>query len=281
MNLRMNVILLPLLLTLLITPSAGHADDYADVSLGQEERQHKALRLNAAVASGILVWGTANWDYFNSRPTAQSEGWFEHNSKEGGADKLGHVYITHLTSRAFRKIYLDWGYSEQEAGRLGIWSSLGMMTLMEVGDSFSSEYGFSYEDMLMNLAGAGFSYLLELHPALDRKLDMRVEYSPEFGSDYQFDAFTDYQHLKYLLALKAEGFESIHNPWLQALELHLGYYARKYASYGIGEPDLRKRTLYVGLGVNISYLLKNWIETSIFDYLQLPYTYLPLEHKFD
>jgi len=281
MRLRKSTILLSLLLMLLVVPAAGRAAENGDLVPPREDLQNKALRLNVAVAGGILVWGTMNWNYFDSRPDATSEGWFEHDTKEGGADKLGHMYITHITSRAFRKVYLDWGYSERDAGRLGIWSSLGVMTLMEAGDSFSSDYGFSYEDMLMNLAGAGFSYLMELQPDLDRKLDMRVEYWPEFGSDSESDVFTDYEHLKYLLALKAEGFDSIRKPWLRALELHLGYYAREYASYGVGQPDLRKRTLYAGLGINIGYLINHWVETPVFDYLQLPYTYLPLEHDFD
>jgi len=281
MTLQMSAIQLSLLLMLFVVPVTGQAAESDDLAPTQEDLRSKALLLNVAVAGGILVWGTVNWDYFDSRPNATSEGWFGHATKEGGSDKLGHMYITHITSRAFRKVYLDWGYSERDAGRLGIWSSLGVMTLMEAGDSFSSDYGFSYEDMLMNLAGAGFSYLMEIQPDLDRKLDMRVEYWPEFGSDSEFDVFTDYQHLKYLLALKAEGFDSIRNPWLQALELHLGYYAREYGRYGVGEPDLRQRTLYAGLGINIGYLLNHWVETPVFDYLQLPYTYLPLEHDFD
>jgi len=189
--------------------------------------------------------------------------------------------MTHITSRAFHKIYLDWSYDEGDAGRLGVLSSLGIMTLMEAGDSFSSEFGFSYEDMLMNLVGAGFSYLMIRVPELDRKLDLRAEYKPEFGGNFEPDFFTDYEHLKYLLALKAEGFDSIESRWLKPLELHLGYYARNYSDFQTGNPDRRERTLYVGLGLNVGLLLRSWIKTPVFDYLQLPYTYLPLERDLD
>lgn len=270
-----------LILATLALPLCAWSASPGDQPLSPAERRHRTQLLNAAVAGGILLWGTANWDYFDTPPKAGNEDWFGHETKEGGADKLGHLYITHITSRAFRKVYLDWGYSEKEAGRLGVLSSLGIMTLMEAGDSFSSEFGFSYEDTLMNLAGAGFSYLMIRYPDLDRKIDLRAEYNPEFGGDFEPDFFTDYEHLKYLLAFKAEGFESIRSPWLKPLELHIGYYARNYGSYQPGSVDNRKRTLYVGLGLNLGMLLRNWIKTPIFDYLQLPYTYLPLEHDLD
>jgi uncharacterized protein YfiM (DUF2279 family) len=242
------------------------------------ELGRKTLLLNSAVAGGILLWGTFNWDYFNASPRADNEGWFSHSTKEGGADKLGHVYMTHLASRAFREIYSHWGYTEARAGELGVLSSLGVMTLMEAGDSFTSEFGFSYEDMLMNLAGAGFSYLLVRYPELDRKIDLRIEYKPVFDSDFEPDIFTDYERLKYLLAVKAEGFAGIESPWLKALELHLGYYARNYDDYRQARPDRRKRSLYVGLGLNVGRLLRNWVRVPVFDFLQLPYTYLPAEY---
>ena len=237
--------------------------------------------LNSAVAGGILLWGTLNWDYFETTPQAGNEAWFGHGTKEGGADKLGHLYIAHIASQAFRAIYLDWGYGEDRAGKLGVLSSLGMTTLMELGDSFSRDYGFSYEDMLMNLAGAGFSYLTMRHPGLDRKIDLRAEYRPSLGEDFEPDFFTDYEHLKYLLAIKGEGFDAIRHPWLKALELHFGYYARNYDSYRSAGPDHRRRSVYVGVGLNIGRLVRQWVKAPVFDYLQLPYTYLPLEHDLD
>ena len=135
--------------------------------------------------------------------------------------------------------------------------------------------------LLMNLAGAGFSYLMARNPDLDRKLDLRAEYWPELNNNFEYDFFTDYEHLKFLLALKAEGFDSITNPWLKNLELQFGYYTRNYDLYYPGSPDLRERNIYVGLGLNVGKLLRPWVSIPIFDYLQLPYTYLPVEKALD
>lgn len=273
--------ILILLLILLAQPLPGSAEEETEGVPSEAELKRKTLLLNAAVAGGILAWGVVNWGYFQTAPKATSEGWFEHDTNEGGADKLGHVYITYVTSRAFSRVYRNWGYSQEQANRLGIFSGLGAMTLMELGDSFSSDYGFSYEDMLMNLTGAGFAYLMEARPELDRKLDLRLEYLPEFGSDFEADLFTDYEHHKYLLALKADGFDGIAPSWLTYLELHLGYYARNYSDYQPGGPDRRERTVYLGLGLNVGKLLERWVSVPVFDYLQVPYTYLPLEKQLD
>lgn len=279
---RLAVIALLLVLLVPLTlPPSGSAEDRTEFIPPAAELKRKTLLLNIAVSGGILVWGAANWDYFQAAPSAGNEGWFGHDTKEGGADKIGHTYITYVVSRAFRQVYLDWGYEEEKAGRMGVLSSLGAMTLMEVGDSFSGEHGFSYEDMLMNLAGAGFGYLMVASPDLDRKLDLRAEYLPEFDSDFEFDFFTDYEHLKYLLALKADGFDSLASPWLKYLELHLGYYTRNYSDFQSDSLDRRKRILYVGAGLNVGKLLDRWLKTPLFDYLQVPYTDLPLEKNFD
>ncbi|MBW2185345.1 MAG: DUF2279 domain-containing protein [Deltaproteobacteria bacterium] len=277
----MIIVLLLTQVALLVLPSSGFAEDWAETMPSKVELQRKTLLLNVAVASGILVWGVANWDYFQTSPRASKEEWFGHGTDEGGADKIGHIYTTYIASRAFRQAYLSWGYEEEKAGRLGVLSALWAVTLMEVGDSFSGDFGFSYEDLLMNVVGAGFGYLMVVNPDLDRKLDLRAEYLPEFGSEFEFDFFTDYEHIKYVLAVKADGFDSVTNPWLKYLELHLGYYTRNYDDFKSDGSDRRKRVLYVGLGLNVGKLLERWVKVPVFDYLQVPYTYLPLERNFD
>ena len=165
--------------------------------------------------------------------------------------------------------------------RLGAYSSLGVMTIMEVGDSFSSKYGFSYEDMVMNCIGAAAGYWFGTHPEWQKRLDLRLEYAPSLRN-FDSDVGTDYEHQKYLLALKADGFDKLHDSPFSYLELHLGYYARGYDDYkSYLVDDDRKRSVYVGLGLNVGKLVKKVWDTQIFNYLQIPYTYVPLEHDLD
>ena len=243
-------------------------------------KETKVRNLNLLAAGTIITWGVINWDYFQNSPRAENEDWFGHETDEGGADKLGHLYTTYALSHLYAWIYREWDYPEEKAMRLGTFSALGTMTIMEVGDSFS-KFGFSYEDMLMNCVGAAAGYLLGTYPEWQQRLDLRLEYAPSL-SNFETDVVTDYEHHKYLLALKADGFEMLSDTPLRYLELHLGYYVRGYDDYHSSQPDDdRERTVYVGLGLNVGKVIERVWETRIFNYLQLPYTYLPLEHDLD
>ncbi len=243
-------------------------------------RESKVRNLNLLAAGTILTWGVINWDYFQESPRSTNEEWFGRDTDEGGADKLGHLYTTYALSHLYATIYRGWDYPEERAMRLGTFSALGTMTIMELGDSFS-EYGFSHEDMLMNCVGAAAGYWFGTHPEWQKRIDLRLEYAPSL-SDFESDVSTDYEHHKYLIALKASGFDMLRDTSLGYLELHLGYYTRGYDDY---QPSLandgRERTVYVGLGLNVGKLIESIWETRIFNYIQLPYTYLPLERDLD
>jgi hypothetical protein len=170
--------------------------------------------------------------------------------------------------------------SEEESMVYGPLSAWLVQGLMEVGDSFSDTQGFSYEDMVMNTAGALFYYLRERYPAVKKRVDLRLEYLPDFGNGG--DIFTQYNSMKYLLAFKFSGFESLNKGWLKYGEIHLGYYTRGYQSHD----DYRKkeRVVYLGIGLNLSEIFKSagWEKTGkIFNYYQAPYTYVPFGYDFD
>ncbi len=84
-----------------------------------------------------------------------------------------------------------------------------------------------------------------------------------------------------LVALKGAGFENLEGTPLEYLEFQVGYYTRGYNEFVAGGPETRRRTLYVGVGLNVTRLLSHVWETRLFDYLQVPGTYLPVDHKFD
>lgn len=243
-------------------------------------RSQKAWLINVGAVGGVMAWGLLNWDYFSQSPSTENEDWFGHSTKEGGADKLGHLWTAYALSHGFAEVYRHIGYDEADALLYGPLSSFAVTGLMEVGDSFSDDHGFSYEDMVANLFGAGAGYLLLRYPVWQKRIDLRWEYNPDV-SDFESDITTDYQNAKYLLALKAEGFEQIENPVLQALELHLGYYARNYDGYKASRNDDRKRFIYAGVGINVGRLIRPLWDTRLFNYLQLPYTYLEVRDQLD
>lgn len=234
------------------------------------------LYTNLAGAAIIAGWGLANWDYGKSSPHVNSEGWFGNQTKSGGADKLGHFYGSYLIGSVLGKVYERWDYPQNEAALYGSLSSFFLMNVMEVGDAFSTQQGFSYEDFTLNALGALSAYLFYTQPELSKRVDIRIEYLPSFKTA---DVITEYENMKYLIALKGDGFACTSNSPLRYGELHLGYYTRNFTGVAAEEHE---RILYVGIGMNLSRLLRqNGYDTTaaVFNYYQLPYTYIPLQNN--
>ena len=248
--------------------------------LTDEELRNRVIYTNIIGAGVIALWGAAFWDYFTISPVSGDEGWFGEDTKYGGADKLGHLYSTYIWSLGFSSLYEYWGMSEDDSllyGPLSAWIFQGMM---EVGDSFSESQGFSYEDLVMNTVGAAFYYVREKYPEVKRKVDLRLEYIPDFNSDVDF--FTQYNSMKYMMALKFSGFDSMEDTPMKYFELQVGYYTRGYSEHENYES--KERVIYAGIGINSSEVMKaiGWEKTSNFlNYYQLPYTYVPFGYDFD
>jgi uncharacterized protein YfiM (DUF2279 family) len=234
-------------------------------------RRQKTLLLNAGAMGAVLAYGFAEWEYGESGFHFKDEGWFERDSPNGGADKLGHFWASYALSHLYSYVYRKWGYTDSEANLYGVLSNLGFQTFMEVADGFSPSQGFSTQDMIMNIAGAGAAYVWGKYPSLASKIDFRIEYKPEFSSS-DFGFADNYERQSFLIAVKADGFDFVKDPYLRYLEFHVGYYARGYEDFVEGGPDNRQRTIYVGLGINVSKLVQRYVNTRVFDYIQIPYT---------
>jgi len=243
-------------------------------------RRQKTIMLNAGVMGGVLLHGLLNWDYGDESWHLENEGWFGRTTKYGGMDKLGHFWSSYTGSHLLAYIYRDWGYSDSEANLYGALSTFGIQSFMEIADGFSG-HGFSYEDWIANAVGAGAGFIWGKYPRLAQKIDFRMEYRPDFSSN-DFDPFTNYEKQRYLIAIKADGFEAVTSSILKYGELHLGYYAHGYEDYDSWTPDDdRKRTLFVGIGFNVTRFVQRWVDISVFNYIQIPYTSLNFEYDLD
>jgi len=247
-------------------------------------KEKKLIALNLAAVGTIMAVGIAQWDQGSSSFDFNNEGWFDDNTNYGGADKLGHAFSAYALADIYNGIYRKWGFSDQEAIWNGALSSWLQMTFIEFGDGFSNTYGFSWEDEVMNTLGVGMSYLHNKFPSLKEKVDFRIEWlpSPAFRHGDQSEPFTDYSGQKYLLAFKPDGFLNTNNPLLKTIEIHFGYYTRGYD--GEKYASSRHRSTYIGLGLNVTYLLEQLTghrAGGVFNYIQVPYTYISSSSKLD
>ena len=250
--------------------SSSYAAPPMKFSLGFKE--NKEVYRDLIIATGVITaWGVNKWDWFKDSPKFHSEGWFGKDTATGGSDKTGHMFTTFLLSEIliwdFRRNQIK--HAEEKAAL----TSFAAMALLEVGDSTSTRFGFSPEDLVMDALGSGTSYLLAKYPSLDDKIDFRIEYLPSKGSTGKIDAAADYSGMKHLFAIKGNGFESLKKTPLKFLELHLGYYTRGYRSYDKGFYE-KSRNPYVAVGLNLQRIFGNKPATRFLEYYQPPETYL-------
>lgn len=260
----------------------------------QQEVHRRTVGLIVGGSAAIAAYGRTHWwkDGFDGRFKTANEGWFGQDAYTGGADKAGHAYFTYLSGRLLARAFEWAGNDAEHARNLGVWTSLGTMTAVELIDAYSRRWSFSREDALMNVAGAGLAYLIEQKPELDRLIDFRLQYKPSADARHlnRFDPAGDHSGQTYLFVAKASGVPRLQNhPMLRYLELAAGYGSRGY------EPDLhgeRSRHVYFGISLNLSEVLRQTayrgnVEPSrtqrftetVFEYFQVPGTAALSDHR--
>lgn len=236
-----------------------------------------------AMVAGIGAIGLGSWNWGDSSFRMNSEGWFGMDTGSGGTDKLGHMYSSYVISEFLRArlIHNVEAVPRKRAARDAALFSMALMTFVEAFDGVSGDHGFSYEDMVVNSLGVGFSYLRGIYPKLEQKVDLRWQYWPSERSS-GFHPIADYEGQKFLVALKPSGFNRFKETPLKYIELHMGYFARGFQrDEGFVEED-RRANVYLGVAFNLEELFfkpnqnllgrPGKIANTILKYFQIPGT---------
>jgi len=265
-------------------PSAGAPDDPIARGL-----RWKNAALIGGIAATVGIYGMNSWweDGFSGSFRTVDEGWFGQNTYAGGADKAGHAFFTYTGARLLTRGFEALGNGPGHALRLGAWTSLGVMTAVEVVDGFSKKYRFSMEDAVANAVGAAFAVLVEKYPRVDALLDFRLLYqrSDDAKRVGETDVIADFSGQTYLLAVKADGVPRLREvPVVRYLELQVGYNTLGYEPND-GTMNDPHRRIYYGVGINLSRLLSDTVfrgdlkggkiqrgTDTLLEYLQVPWT---------
>lgn len=236
------------------------------------------------VTAGALYLGLDNWNWGSSNSfKLNDEGWFGLDTGSAGADKLGHMYSSFLMNELFNKRLNLKTNNKVAAARKSALFSSAIMLGVEIFDGYSDDHGFSYEDLVLNTAGIGISYLKNTVPGLDEKLDLRVEYKPTDA--YSDRPITDYSGYTYLAALKLGGFEKLRNTPLKYLELQLGYHTEGFKISEQRQFPEPKTEIQFAVGLDLSELIFKPINknkdnefihsmNTFFRYYRAPNTYV-------
>lgn len=239
--------------------------------------RQRELAVNLGIVAGVSLYGFTQWGWGESNFSFKNEGWFGKNTKSGGADKLGHAYTGAVVTALTTSLYRHWEHDERDAVNMGAVAGLLATTMIEVGDGFSDEHGFSWEDQVFNMAGVGLEYLRQLHPEFRKRVQFRWEYFP--SSDVRHggknDILTDYEGSRWMLAFPLQAWLTDDAGWLGWFDVLVGYGSRGYSS---NDKD-RERHPFIGIGLSLPKAKDHFRiggPGRILEYVQIPATAWPL-----
>lgn len=282
-------------LTMAFLTSATFGDGEAGGGFEPEDQKHQArlkqsyggyfdswtpgqreLAVNLGIVAGVSLYGFTQWGWGESDFRFENEGWLGKNTKSGGADKLGHAYTGAVVTALTTSLYRHWGHDEQRSVNMGAVAGLLATTMIEVGDGFSEEHGFSWEDQVFNLAGVGLEYLRQRYPELRERVQFRWEYFPssDFRHGGNTDILTDYEGSRWMLAFPLQAWLNDDAGWLGWFDVLVGYGTRGYS--GRDDP---KRHPFIGIGLSFPKAKQHFHiggPARVLEYLQIPGTAYPL-----
>ncbi|RJX31761.1 MAG: DUF2279 domain-containing protein [Oxalobacter sp.] len=285
-----------LLLAFLFGTAGAHAQEMPDKRLMQPYSSQVFLDDVSAIAwetatlfTATTSLGVAKWDWGSKdRFTSNSEGWFSSHTDYGGADKLGHAFTSYTITNVLTERLIMQGRAPEQAARTSALLSTGLQFYVEFMDGYSRKYGFSYEDMTMNLLGTGFAYARHAVPGMRDLLDFRMEYEP--SGHKGFDPLGDYSGQKYLLAFKLSGTDTFRKTPLRYVELQTGYYTRGFSKTERAHGDERERHVFVGIGINLAEVFFGARKSSdsgyqrlghgFFEHVQIPHTAIRSDSRY-
>ena len=252
----------------------------------------KVQYINWGLPVGFALYGAVFWDWgqvHNFR--TRDEGWFARDTYAGGADKLSHAYYSFLVDRISYNLYRTNGLSHQSALKYSFIMATVIGLLIETGDAFSN-FGFSIGDFISDIVGAGLGHLLNSNAYLDELIGFQFWWLDESALDQKktaniFRQVSDYNRQKYILNFRFAAIPALREFKLtRYINLDLGYYTRGYKST-VPSPEGPARTLYTGVSLNLTQLLRDlfpksdyaYYTSSFFKYYQAPYTAVEVVKK--
>ena len=217
--------------------------------------------------------GLGRFNFFNDNPQ-----WKQ-------VDKVGHFYTTYQFTNIGHALLTKTGLEDRKAA---LWSSIigaGLLLPVEILDGFSPEFGFSYGDMIANVAGSAF-FLGQHHLWNEQRIKPKFSFHQTslaplrpavLGDGLAEELLKDYNGQTYWFSFDMHAFTG-KNRFPKWLNLALGYgaqnmvYARDEENSGIGFNNFRQ--YYLGLDFDLSYIKtdKKWLKTLLFllDGFRLP-----------
>ncbi|MEK7250358.1 MAG: DUF2279 domain-containing protein [Bacteroidota bacterium] len=238
---------------IVVCTSLSHAQDSLTVTDGFRSNPEMTGRKIAATSAigGLLAlslyWSYDSW-WRHATPQFhfKTENWL--NGSARGIDKVGHFYTSYFYFHLFRNIML-WGEYESSTAD---WWALGGATFfavaVELGDGFTPQYGFDYQDLTFNLSGIAYGFLQTRIPFL-KNFNFKWSYVPSDGYRFPIRLVEHYDDHTYWLTCDINNLlpSSIEPYWPDFLQI----------AVGMGVDDRwTKREFVIGFDLNLESLFR-------------------------
>jgi uncharacterized protein YfiM (DUF2279 family) len=210
------------------------------------ERHQRLFSILIPVASvgGVMANSLVGYTK-NQSFEFHKEGFFGHNTTNGGADKASHMTDYFVITNLFTDVYRILGYSELEATLWGFGIAVATGAANEFSDGYT-RHGFSWEDLVMDTAGAMAASIVSLTHTQDL-FGMRTSHVP--GTFYDNDVYA--ADLKLSGAGQRLGIPIGPLRWL----LLSGTYSTK--GYRANPPKEEQRLVGIEIGLNFQQILND------------------------
>ncbi len=228
-----------------------------------------AHRLTAAGTVLAIYGGIGTWSYFAwySKQThgpfhVENEGWFGPETYAGGTDKLGRAFSNYVMSRWTAQLLQETGMKKLPSALLANTLTLMFFTGIELKDGFHKGYGFSWGDMIANVAGNVLATVMIEFPKVDEMFDYRLEYfpsaayrkksaegDPNVGEDYSGMHYGLWYHLSSNRAVTENT-----NPLIRMmkyLDVGLGYHTENFKPEPTDPTTKQKQQVFFGITADL------------------------------
>lgn len=236
-----------------------------------------------AVYAGSLI---ALNDMWYKEQGKSSFHFYNDNIHWNQVDKAGHFYTAYQLSSIGKQLFRWTNMSEKKSAIWGSVMSQALMVPIEILDGHSAEYGFSWGDILANLAGTGFFLSQELtmgkqkiKPKFSVHTTKYAALRPEvFGETLMEQLLKDYNGHTYWLSFDIYALSGKNEKIPKVLNLALGYGAEEMVHGTESDNNANGyhsyRQFYLGLDIDLSHIkTKNKLLKSLLfvaDMIKLP-----------
>ena len=200
---------------------------------------------------------------------------FDDNKEWQQMDKFGHCLTAYTISRLAAALYQWSGIRPLQAAVYGTSLGMAFQTNIEVFDGFSSQWGFSYGDMIANTTGASL-FLSQASGWGDQRIGLKISFHPsdysqyhpeELGDNIWQQMIKDYNGQTYWVSIAVAAFlpERMKIPGWACLDF--GYGAEGmisavtnppvYDANGVALNFDRYRKYYMSLDINLTKIPTN------------------------